>query len=77
MAAAGLGVALRTPIGLPASVRMLDPARHGLPELPTIRLLLQRANGDADPVVDTLATLIRDTLRNHLRQEWLTPAGPA
>jgi len=42
-AAAGLGFTVRTPIGLPASVRALKPGEDGLPSLPTLGLVLHRA----------------------------------
>lgn len=41
--AAGLGVTVRTEIGLPADLRLLDPAKTGLPELPMVGLSLHRA----------------------------------
>lgn len=62
--AAGLGVTVRTPFGLPASVRVLDPAECGLPALPRLDLLLHRANPDQGPVVDRLAAIVTQALRD-------------
>jgi DNA-binding transcriptional LysR family regulator len=69
--AAGLGVALRTPIGKPASVRRLEPAPHGLPELPALGLMLQRADRDIGPTGAHLAAIIHQSLRETLPPEWL------
>lgn len=69
--AAGLGVALRTSVGLPAAVKMLDPASSGLPELPALGLTLLRADRDAGPVGEQLAAIIRQALAEALPQEWL------
>ena len=70
--AAGLGIALRTPIGLPASIRMLDSARHDLPPLPSLGLVLRRSGPGGNPVVDYLAATIRQALRETLDEAWLT-----
>nr|WP_206245624.1 LysR substrate-binding domain-containing protein [Novosphingobium terrae] len=66
--AAGLGIALRTPIGHAASVCRLEVA--GLPELPVMRLMLDRADDHDNPLVAALASLIRETLPQHLPREW-------
>ena len=70
--AAGLGIALRTSIGRPASVRMLDLAAHRLPDLPSLNLILLRAAKEADPVTDHLALIIKEALRDMLPLEPLT-----
>ncbi|MDR5856907.1 LysR substrate-binding domain-containing protein [Caballeronia sp. LZ062] len=62
-AAAGLGVTVRTCYGLPATVRALDEAEHGLPTLPAITLALHRAPGSASPPIDRLASLVVDSVR--------------
>ena len=71
--AASLGIALRTPVGRPASVRVLDPAAHGLPALPGLGLMLRRA--DTGPVGEHLAAIIRQALRETLPAEWLPVEG--
>lgn len=60
--AAGLGIALRTPIGRPQSVRLLDPKSNGLPELPSLGLMLCRANKDIGPTGEHLAAIIRQAV---------------
>jgi DNA-binding transcriptional LysR family regulator len=64
--AAGLGIALRTHIGRPASVCILDPAVHRLPSLPSLDLVLLRSAKEADPVTDRLALIIKEALRETL-----------
>lgn len=64
--AAGLGVTIRTPIGLPPRVAALAPAASGLPRLPDVDLTMITARSDHTPAVaflaDTLRTAIRDRL---------------
>ena len=60
--AAGLGVALRTSIGLPASVQRLEI--DGLPQLPSLGLSLISARQDQGPVGTFLASLIRQTIQD-------------
>lgn len=60
--AAGLGLTLRTPHGLPASLKALDPNEAGLPALPSLSLRLHRGSGQSTPAVDRLATLITEAL---------------
>jgi DNA-binding transcriptional LysR family regulator len=69
--AAALGITLRTPIGLPRSVRMLDPAAHGLPSLPSLGLVLHRAEKEAGPTAQHLASIMLQSLRETLPAEWL------
>ncbi|CAO4166026.1 LysR substrate-binding domain-containing protein [Methylorubrum aminovorans] len=66
--AAGLGVTLRTPHGLPPSLRPLDPDEAGLPPLPSLHLRLVRGMGGADPAVERFAELLRETLAETTRQ---------
>lgn len=73
-AAAGLGVALRTPVGKPATVRMLEPAVHGLPELPSLGLVLLRAEREIGPTGEHLAAIIRHALEETLPAAWLQAA---
>ena len=60
-AAAGLGFTLRTPIGLPPGVAVIEE-EVGLPPLPHIRLSLHRAEGEPQPAVARLAEIIIETL---------------
>ncbi|RQP25369.1 LysR substrate-binding domain-containing protein [Piscinibacter terrae] len=56
---AGLGVTVRTAIGVPASLRLLD----GMPALPAIGLDLHRAEASPTAVVQQLESLITAHLR--------------
>ena len=69
--AAGLGIALRTPVGRPQSVRLLEPRSYGLPELPSLGLVLDRADKAIGPTGEHLAAIIRQALRETLPGEWL------
>lgn len=71
--AAGLGLSVRTAFGLPAHVRTLAPAASGLPELPTMDLVLGRARHPLDPASERLAALLLDAIREHMAR----PAGSA
>ncbi|KVW43378.1 LysR family transcriptional regulator [Burkholderia ubonensis] len=57
-AAAGLGLTVRSHYGLPASVRLIDAAPLGLPELPSVPLMLLRRASSATPTVDRLARIM-------------------
>ncbi len=67
--AAGLGIALRTPVGRPPSVRLLDAKSRGLPELPSLGLVLHRANKDIGAVGEHLAAIIKQAVRESLPGE--------
>ncbi|MBP1856871.1 LysR substrate-binding domain-containing protein [Rhizobium herbae] len=69
--AAGLGIALRTPVGRPQSIRQLEPRSHGLPDLPSLGLALFRAGKDPSPLTAHLAAIIRQALWETLPAEWL------
>ena len=71
--AAGLGIALRTPVGHPPSIRSLDPVTHGLPDMPSLGLLLHRARQDIGPTGEHLAAIIAQSLRETLPAQWLIP----
>lgn len=62
-AAAGLGVTVRTSLGLPPSVRVLDHAEAGLPALPPLTLELLHASNVPGPHVERLAALIVESLQ--------------
>ncbi|MBJ9966984.1 LysR substrate-binding domain-containing protein [Burkholderia seminalis] len=63
-AAAGLGLTVRSRYGLPASVRALDAASYGLPELPSLPLILLRRTSPATPTVDRLARIVTQAVRD-------------
>ncbi|OBZ97246.1 LysR family transcriptional regulator [Pararhizobium polonicum] len=70
--AAGLGIALRTPVGRPQSIRQLEPRSHGLPDLPSLGLALFHAGKEPSPLTAHLAVIIRQALWETLPAEWLT-----
>jgi DNA-binding transcriptional LysR family regulator len=61
--AAGLGLAVRTPLGLPDKVRMLEPDEAGLPLLPKLDLVLHRAEAEPNPAAQRLASIVVQTVR--------------
>ncbi|MGJ7490807.1 LysR substrate-binding domain-containing protein [Variovorax sp. ZT4R33] len=61
--AAGLGLTVRTSFGLPRSVKGLNAAAAGLPELPVISLWLYRAQAQPEATVARLADLLRQAIR--------------
>lgn len=63
-AAAGLGLTVRSHYGLPASVRVLDASSSGLPELPSLPLILLRRTSSATPTVDRLARIVTQAVRD-------------
>ncbi|MCB2130049.1 MAG: LysR family transcriptional regulator [Rhodobacteraceae bacterium] len=72
--AAGLGIALRTPLGRPASVRVLDAAEHNLPSLPSLGLSLISSGTPMSQISAHLATIIRQTLWDSLPEAWVLAA---
>ena len=61
--AVGLGISVRTPLGLPGSVRALEANETGLPALPMLGLALYRAEAEPTPAVARLASLIMQRLQ--------------
>ena len=61
--AAGLGLAIRTPLGLPNKVRQLTAGEAGLPSLPKLDLVLHRAEAEASPATERLASIILQAVR--------------
>ena len=57
--AAGFGISMRTPAGLPGDVRVLGPLEAGLPILPRIGLSLHAADTEQTPAVALLASILR------------------
>ncbi|MCW1752543.1 LysR substrate-binding domain-containing protein [Rhizobium acaciae] len=66
--AAGLGLTIRTPIGLPAKVRPLAPKTIGLPDLPQLGLVLHRAEAEPQPAAARLAELVLQSVQGALRE---------
>jgi DNA-binding transcriptional LysR family regulator len=60
-ASAGLGVTVRTPVGLPPTLKVLD-ARDGLPPLPRTSLTLHTSKEAATPARTLLAQILEETL---------------
>ena len=59
---AGLGITLRTAVGMPKTLVALDPAATGLPALPTMPLTLHTAEADPPAAVRHLAQIVRETV---------------
>lgn len=64
---AGLGLSVRTPVGLPAHVRALDRTGTRLPALPPLALAMYRLQAEPEPPVARLAELLRDGVATSLR----------
>ncbi|MGX9146187.1 LysR substrate-binding domain-containing protein [Mesorhizobium sp. 128a] len=56
--AAGLGLTIRTDIGLPANVRAMAPQVLGLPALPKLALVLHQKDAELEPVPSRLADIL-------------------
>ncbi|MFJ7354830.1 LysR substrate-binding domain-containing protein [Phyllobacterium sp. NPDC097923] len=65
--AAGLGLTIRTPIGLPGTVQAISPGANGLPLLPNLGLDLYRADAEPSPVTARLASIILQALHESVR----------
>ncbi|MES2939839.1 MAG: LysR substrate-binding domain-containing protein [Pseudomonadota bacterium] len=61
--AAGLGISIRTQLGLPSSLRALVPGEGGLPVLPSLGLALQRADHELSPPAARLADIVANAVR--------------
>ncbi len=59
---AGLGVTVRTRLGMPAHLRVLE----GLPRLPEIGLNLHRAEAGSTQVIERLSGIVRSSIRERL-----------
>lgn len=65
--AAGLGVSVRTTIGMPASLAPLDVRAAKLPDLPKVPLTLHRAARTLDGPAELLADLVRTAVRERMK----------
>ncbi|KAF1045511.1 LysR substrate-binding domain-containing protein [Xylophilus sp.] len=61
--ASGLGLTLRTRIGLPADLQLLDPAAAGLPALPAMALGLHRSPAAHDAPAERLGGMLLEAVR--------------
>lgn len=59
---AGLGISVRTPLGVPADLRTMDAKAAALPALPQLGLALYRSEAELTPAVARLAELILQRL---------------
>ena len=59
--AAGLGLTLRTRIGLPSHLAVVS----GLPAVPSLGYVLHRSGKDSTPAIQQLAALIKTSLQEH------------
>ncbi|MFZ6646520.1 LysR substrate-binding domain-containing protein [Undibacterium sp. TJN25] len=60
--AAGLGVTVRTEIGLPANLSVLDDATTGLPPLPALGLSISQGEAELDDAAQRLREIILESL---------------
>lgn len=67
-AAAGLGLTVRTPIGLPAKVKPLNAREAGLPDLPKLGLVLHRAEAEPEPATARLAQILLQSVDEAVRE---------
>jgi DNA-binding transcriptional LysR family regulator len=61
---AGLGISVRTPMGLPPDLLALNAKEANLPALPKLGLALYRSEAGVSPAVQRLEELIRQSLRS-------------
>ena len=59
----GLGITARTAVGLPKTLRVLDPAATGLPALPDAQLSIHQAEAEPSPAVARLTDILLETIR--------------
>ncbi len=65
-AKAGLGVTVRTKIGLPVTVVSITPSAGGLPTLPGLELSLLRSEKELTPAAKALTSIIRGEVKGAL-----------
>lgn len=74
---AGLGVMVRTPLGLPNGLQVLAPGEQGLPPLPGLALSLYHARGRPGSVAAALADIVRQCVRDSVAALPAVPGLPA
>lgn len=75
--AAGLGLTVRTALGVPASVRALERAGTGLPALPAMNLVLCHAREAPEAPERQLGTLLVEAVRAQVPAGSAGPSGLA
>jgi DNA-binding transcriptional LysR family regulator len=65
--AAGLGVTVRTQVGLTDRLRALQPEECGLPALPALGLVIHRAEAEPAPACRRLQEIIRESIADMRR----------
>nr|WP_314095437.1 LysR substrate-binding domain-containing protein [uncultured Shinella sp.] len=68
-AKAGLGVTVRTKIGLPDTVVSIVPSEGGLPQLSSLELSLLRSVKEPPPAARALSSIIRGEVGEHLNSD--------
>jgi hypothetical protein len=68
---------VRTPLGLPASLRVMAPGEQGLPSLPGLALSLYGAQARPGPVAAALADIVRQCVRDSVAALPALPGLPA
>lgn len=58
----GWGISVRTPLGLPSDLQVLEAEESGLPSLPTLGLALYSSGGERSAAAERLSTLIKERL---------------
>jgi DNA-binding transcriptional LysR family regulator len=74
--AAGLGLTVRTPLGLSPRVRPLTSVATGLPELPKLDLVLHRSEAEPSPAVACLTQIVLHSVRQEIARQ-VGPDKPA
>ena len=64
---------MRTPIGKPDSVHILDQQQLGLPELPSLGLVMHQGEKAGSVSEQHLSDLLIDALQDILEPAWLVP----
>lgn len=64
--AAGLGVTVRTPVGLSPKVKPIAPGETNLPALPTLQLMLHRSEDEQGPATTRLVDIVLQAVRDEL-----------
>jgi DNA-binding transcriptional LysR family regulator len=73
---AGLGITIRTHVGLPAGLRALAPGEGGLPVLPSLGLTLQQADHAPSAPAARLADIVLEAVCSataHLPGAFIAP----
>ncbi|WP_235527641.1 LysR substrate-binding domain-containing protein [Burkholderia sp. Leaf177] len=66
-AGAGLGITVRTTINMPGTLSALDAVATGLPPLPSVPLVLHRAESEPDAAVKKLTKIVLRAIHDEIR----------